>query len=139
MKEISFNWTAPALLAGRKTCTRREWKYGWAIGFQKGELVGALDRQRRYGGKRLALIRITERPYQESTAQAPESDWEAEGFELPRRAGGADGARPSIIWQSWKRFHPREMWVVRFDLVEVIPREVELPDGRIVDTARVRP
>jgi hypothetical protein len=120
VKEISFAWTTPALLAGRKTCTRRGWKYGWAMGFMKGELVGALDRQRRFGGKRIALIRIMERPYQESSAATPESDWEAEGFDYLTEIGATVGKlTPKAIWTAWRVF-PQELWVVRFKLVEVL-------------------
>lgn len=117
MKSISFAWTTPALLAGRKTVTRRDWKESWARSFREGELVGAYDRQPRFQGKQVAVIRLTEAPYLESTAQAPDSDYEAEGFGyLQERGIMVDGLLPEKLWRVW-RVSPRSMWVVRFELV----------------------
>lgn len=121
MKEISFAWTTPALLAGRKTVTRRDWKWSWARSFEAGELVAATDKQRRFGGRQVATIRLTQKPYRQNTARAPDSDWEAEGFACLESIGATVGGQdPWTIWQGWRRFDPREMWVVRFELVEVL-------------------
>jgi hypothetical protein len=40
MMTISFAWTTPALLAGHKTVTRRDWDAEYAIRFAAGQLVG---------------------------------------------------------------------------------------------------
>ena len=44
MRIISFAETTPALLEGRKTCTRRMWKEPYAQQFYKGERVQAYNR-----------------------------------------------------------------------------------------------
>lgn len=80
MKIISFAWTTPALLAGRKTVTRRDWQLGYASGFHAGDLVAAYNRSPRHGGRQVATIRLTRAPYLESTKEAPPEDYEAEGL-----------------------------------------------------------
>jgi len=116
---ISFAWTTPALRAGRKTCTRRDWNDAYAARFRPGELLAAYDRSPRYGGKQVAVIRLTAAPKKESTAAAPASDYEAEGFAyLQERGLHVDGLEPKTLWRSWHQ-QPRMMWVVRFELVEV--------------------
>lgn len=59
MRHISFAWTTDALLAGRKTCTCRDWEPEYAKKFRAGELVAAFDRSPRYGGKQIATLRLT--------------------------------------------------------------------------------
>ncbi len=127
MRIISFAWTTPALLARRKTCTRRKWLRSTAERFQAGELVQAYDKQARFGGKRVGIIRLTAAPYLESTTKAPESDWEAEGFAYLESIGAlVDGLEPRKLWQSWRELEPAELWVVRFEVVEI---EAELKDN----------
>lgn len=79
MKIISFAWTTPALLAGRKTVTRRDWSPEYARRFSAGELVQAYDRSPRLKGKCVATIRIVSVTW-EPDSDAPDSDYEAEGF-----------------------------------------------------------
>ncbi len=55
---ISFAWTTPALLAGKKTVTRREWSDKHAAKFKPGDLVDAWDKSPRFKGKKVAVIRI---------------------------------------------------------------------------------
>lgn len=118
MKFISFAWTTPALLAGHKTCTRREWSERWAQQFRADDRVSAYDRQPRFGGRQVAVIELIEHPYRQSTGEAPDSDWEAEGFAYLESIGAkVDGMPPKVLWRAWK-LHPRMMWVVRFRLVE---------------------
>ena len=119
MKQISFAWTTPALLAGAKTCTRRDWKDSWARQFHARDRVAAYDRQPRYGGRQVAVIELTQDPYRESTAKAPESDWEAEGFAwLQFNLIKVDGLWPNVLWRAW-HVYPQMLWVVRFELVGV--------------------
>lgn len=118
MKPISFAWTTPALLAGRKSCTRRDWSDKWAMQFRAGEKVAAYDRQPRHGGRQVAVIELTGRPYRQSTTEAPESDWEAEGFDYLQEIGArVDGMSPRMLWRAW-HLYPQVLWVVRFRLVE---------------------
>ena len=56
---ISFAWTTPALLAGKKTVTRREWSDAHAAKFKPGDLVDAWDKLPRCkDSKKVAVIRI---------------------------------------------------------------------------------
>ena len=120
MKIISFAWTTPALLAGRKTVTRRAWSPRWAATFKAGELVAAYDRQPRFRGHQVATIRLTQAPYVESTAFAPEDDWEGEGFAYLTDTGAkVDGLEPAVLWRAW-HLQPQLLYVVRFELVEVV-------------------
>ena len=119
MKIISFAWTTPALLAGRKTVTRREWTHGYALRFGEGDLVQAWDRNPRHGGHQVATIRLTRDPYQEDTKRVPPEDYEAEGFAfLEGIDAKIDGLTPRTLWRAWF-LYPKTVWVVRFDLVEV--------------------
>lgn len=58
-KSISFAWTSPALLAGRKTCTCRDWDDDYARRFRAGDVIAAYDRSPRYGGTQIATLRLT--------------------------------------------------------------------------------
>ena len=120
MKIISFAWTTPALLAGRKTVTRREWNDRHALRFRKGDLVAAYNRQPRFGGHQVATIRLTRDAYKESTALAPPEDFEAEGFAYCEEHGlKVDGWPARAVWRSW-RLNPDDWWVVRFEVVELV-------------------
>jgi len=81
---ISFAWTTAALLAGRKTCTRRDWdeRYfqQWVRAWREDRHVhDAYDRSPRAGGHKVGEIRLTCEPYRERLADMPESDVLAEG------------------------------------------------------------
>ena len=116
---ISFAWTTPALLASRKECTRRQWSDAYAAKFNPGQIVQAWSRQPRFGGKHVADIRILS-VTKESTADMPDGDWVAEGFESLSRLGIKVGkSTPIEIWSFWKEC-PQMLWVVRFELVSKI-------------------
>ena len=121
MRAISFAWTTPALIAGRKTVTRRDWKPTYAQSWKAGDMAKAWDKQPRFkGAKPVAIIRLMRRPYLENTRDIPEDDWENEGFAYLEEQGLlVDGHSPSFMWRGWK-IAPRAMWVVRFELVELI-------------------
>jgi len=120
LKQISFAWTTRALVAGAKTCTRRDWQDSWARQFHARDRVAAYDRQPRYGGQQVAVIELTQDPYRESTREAPESDWEAEGFAYLESVGSkVDGMDPAVLWRAW-HVYPQVLWVVRFELVRVL-------------------
>lgn len=118
MKEISFSWTTTAFLAGAKTVTRRDWKDPYAKTFKKGEIVAAYDKQRRFGGHKIGLIKLTQAPYKESTADIPEDDWFNEGFPVLEGEGQlVDGVLPAVFWLMWHD-DPKDLWVIRFRIVE---------------------
>ena len=81
---ISFAWTIDPLLAGLKTCTRRQWSevyfQRWVKAWREGRHIHeAWDKSPRFGGRRRAWVRLTCEPYLELLADMPESDLEAEG------------------------------------------------------------
>lgn len=76
---VSFSWTTPALLAGRKTRTRRQWDEKYAARFHVGDVCQAYDKGPRNGGKRVGYIKITGMK-RENVALMPEEDFEKEGF-----------------------------------------------------------
>jgi hypothetical protein len=121
MKIISFAWTTPALLAGAKTCTRRDWKMEYAFRFKKGDLCLAYDKQPRFGGKPVAIIRLTATPIFESTKRAPLSDYAAEGFSWLKAHGIMVIGKYDVdmLWKVW-RMEGFDKWVVRFELVEIL-------------------
>jgi hypothetical protein len=112
---ISFAWTTDALLAGRKTCTRRRWSDAhherWVRAYRQGRLIhDAWDKLPFAGGRKIGDVRLICEPYKERLADMPESDLVAEGG----------------LWASLDEFitlfgDPDEVVsVVRFGLVNVI-------------------
>ena len=119
MRIISFAWTTPALLAGRKTCTRRDWMADYAQRFTVGELVAAYDRSPRAGGKQVAVIRLTADPILSN--ELPAKDWAAEGFDYLEEIGAkVNGNTPLQLWDAWFKTKPYQ-WIVRFEVVEEEP------------------
>ena len=111
MKIISFAWTTPALLAGRKTVTRREWAHSHAKGFQNAQLVQAYDKAPFLGGKRVAIIRLTQAPRLEPISEAPDSDHEVRP--IGGRGARADSSESKSLlgyeslWEAMQAPHPR--------------------------------
>ena len=117
---ISFAWTTSAFMAKRKTCTRRDWDDNYALRWKKDSVHQAVNRQLRYGGKFIGKIRLTETPYKELTSNAPLSDYYAEGFDYLQLNGHkVNGMTPNELWVEWQCLNPVELWVVRFEILEV--------------------
>jgi hypothetical protein len=127
MHIIVFSWTAPALLAGRKTVTRRAWKESHARRFKRGQMVQAYDRSPQWGGQPIALLRLTQAPYLDSTADMPDADYEAEGFayldEHPSLRPTTGLLKPGqplrVFFEQWRAIGDM-MWVVRFTVERVL-------------------
>lgn len=126
MPEISFAWTTPALLAGAKTVTRREWSDQYVRQFSDGQRVTALNRQRRFRGEPVAVIRLTGEPYKENSMNAPPEDYALEGFHFLERAGAkVDKLTPPVLWRAWHRTGTaHDFYVVRFEVVEYLVAHV---------------
>jgi hypothetical protein len=126
---ISFFWTSPPLLTGEKTVTRRHWTAKYAATYRAGSVAVALNKDRRYGGKPIGLIRIVREPYLESTADMPDEDWRAEGFAFldehpelrPGRIFDHPAAPDEFAFDGglarWRK-RAEVMYVVRFELIE---------------------
>lgn len=123
MKIISFARTTAALVARRKSVTRREWTDRHAAGFKVGDLAQAWSASPHRKGKKVGIIRITAL-YKEATCLIPDSDWEAEGFEYMQEHGidlGKDLSCPRL-WQLWKEDQTGfATWVIRFEVVSIEP------------------
>lgn len=126
---MSFAWTVPPLLAGHKTVTRRLWKSTHARTWRLGEVATAYDRSPRYKGRPVAIIRLTAEPYEERLGDAPDEDFEREGFAwlaerpglIPKSALAAGLPFTLDDYRSWKRWNADTVyWVVRFELLEVL-------------------
>jgi hypothetical protein len=118
---ISFAWTTPALLAGHKTVTRRTWTPEYAKRFKRGDYVHAYDRRPSWGGKKVALLRLTQSPYRQNSTKISRVDWHAEGFEyLSGIKAKVNKKTPQEFWDSWHTPPGENLWVVRFEVVEVL-------------------
>jgi hypothetical protein len=114
---ISFAWTTPALLAGAKTMTRRNWNVTHARKFHAGDIVDAWDRAPRTGkGRKVATIRITRDPHLEWSTDFTEADYDREGFVWLRANG--QGETVAEVMKSWADDR-RLIWVVEFELVDL--------------------
>jgi len=120
-----FGKRDPAL---QKTETRRYWKDSYARQFKKGDQIQAYDRNSRAGGKRMALLRLTQDPYQESLRGMPGNAWYREGFEYLQQMGAKmNGLTPSEFWEKWRQ-SDGVVWVICFELIKDC-REKVLTDG----------
>ena len=120
---ISFAWTKDALLAGRKTCTRRQWArmymLVWQRAWDKGNRTHtALDKVAFQGGKKLGTITLTARPYWERLCDMPDSDVAAEGGLWADKAEFVAG---------FDCDPEKEVAVIRFEFMRDGKRE--FPDG----------
>lgn len=119
---ISFSWTTPALLAGRKTMTRRDWSERTAQVAMRacaaGNAVDAWSQTPRVkGARKVATIRLTA-VHRAPSDPLPEGHHEREGFGYLTEIGRGDTVER--VKASWKE-HPRELWVVEFELVATEP------------------
>ena len=105
MKIISFAWTTDALLAGKKTVTRRDWDDRYARRFQAGDICAAYDKSPRFGGKKVAEIKLTTKPHKQWLHEVTDADEVLEGG----------------LWGSGRAYREamgedRQVWVVEFEL-----------------------
>lgn len=120
--KIPFSWTAPALLAGHKTVTRREWKKDYARNFKgPGQIVEAVEP---VSEVKIATLRLTAKPTLELNGLIPDSDFEAEGFAWLEQH--PEALPPTHLPLCRLQFddmrileRDRLMWVVRFELIAI--------------------
>lgn len=113
--------------------TRREWSAGYAARFRKDDLVAAYDRNPRFKGQQVGVIRLTQSPYQERLRDAPDSDYAAEGLAwMEERGLKCDGLPARTFWRAWKISNPL-VWVVRFKIINPVQDWTDFggdwPDG----------
>jgi hypothetical protein len=123
---ISFAWTTPALLAGQKSQTRRDWTAEHAAKFNAGQLVDAWNRSpragRASGARKVATIRLTTAPYRQRLGSMTNDDYAREGFRWmwEMNDGSGTAQRAYAIWHDWQQTPDHELYVVEFELVEVL-------------------
>jgi len=113
---ISFAWTTPAVLAGAKTVTRRDWTDRHARQFHAGDVVDAWSKDPRAGGRKVARVRILSIAL-EPMAWMPDRDYAAEGFDYLHSLDEPGRCRHDF--EHWRQ-SGGEQWVIRFELVEVL-------------------
>ena len=106
LKIISFAWTTDALLAGKKTVTRRDWDDKYAHRFKAGEVAAAYDKSPRFGGKKVAEVKLTREPFKQWLHEVTDADEALEGG----------------LWGSGRAYREamgedRQVWVVEFELL----------------------
>ena len=116
MKIIAFQHTTPALLAGRKTRTRRKWKDSYARRFKVGDICQAYDKSPRVGGRRVGFIKITGLK-QADIKDMLDGEFEDEGFAyLDEHGLKIWGKKPVFAWIDWRN-EGGIYWVVDFVLI----------------------
>jgi len=120
MRIISFAHTTPALIAGEKTVTRRNWKTDYAFQFKEGMHLQAWNKSPRYKGIKVAEIVLTCDPFREYTKAMPDIDYKNEGFKwMLLNDVKLGNILPTYkYWFDWKRRNEL-LWVVRFELVKI--------------------
>jgi len=122
MKIMSFAWTSPALLAGRKSRTRRSWDDEYAARFKTGDMVQAWDKSPRFKGKRIAIIQILG-VRKEDIFRMPAEDYEREGFAYFAEQGmRIRGQVPQEAFAEWQRAGG-DYYVVDFQIMSIIQPE----------------
>ena len=118
MMIVSFAFTTPALLAGRKTRTRRDWAPVTVKKYHVGDVCQAYDKGPRNGGHRVGYITITGMK-RENVALMPDEDYEKEGFAYMEEQGLTIwGKQPRKAFEDWIDTE-KTYWVVDFVKVEM--------------------
>lgn len=112
---LTFRWTTEALLAGKKTVTRREWTDRHAAKFREGMIVDAWDKNPRNHGRRVARI-LVKSVTRERSGTMPREDYRNEGFAYLYGKYGIEGASLTAF-EAWRRADV-PLWVVRFVVIE---------------------
>lgn len=136
MNHISYAWTTNALLAGAKEETRRHWTAAYAKRFHAGDIVVAIDKDFRYGGKRVGLVMISADPYPENTRDMPEEAYKREGLEWMAEHGQLIRKQhPRAFFDAW-RAAAEDVYVVRFKWLgtkdDLIGALFQLPESGLV-------
>ena len=119
MKIISFAWTTESLLAGEKTRTRREWNDKYASRFKVGDLIQAWSKQPRFGGEKVAIIKINGIKKEEISLMKDE-DYYREGFYYMEKNNLKIWDKlPKIAFNEWRN-EGGEYWIIDFELVKII-------------------
>lgn len=133
---ISFGWTSPALLAGEKSETRREWNRVYlqrmVRHYRQGRTIldawNTSPRNVRADPRpgKIATVMLTDEPRIETIETADGGTWAREGFEyLTLHGFRLDGLTPMELWSQWVENDP-PLTVVRFKVIDLTPYGREL-------------
>ena len=121
MNIISYAWTTPAVVARRKTRTRRSWSPSYADKFRENSICQAYDKGPRVGGKLIDYILIVRKPWIQNTRDLSEEDYELEGFACLDEYGffckGLNGLSGREFLDQWKKA-AEDVYVVDFRYVD---------------------
>jgi hypothetical protein len=123
---VSLAWTWPAFVAGEKTCTRRGWVDSYALRFKHGSEHTVSDKDFRWGGEKIGVIRLIADPVKQSTMEMPRKDYRREGFAflndhrylIPKSSPFALVDDMYTEFQDWRE-RDEFLWTVRFEPVEI--------------------
>ena len=121
---LSFAWTTPAVVLGKKDTTRRDWSPKTIAMARKimaqGGTFDAWDKSPRFGGKPIGTVRILELIENEDSKMLAESEWEREGFHVLQALNARIGKRGAIeVWQFWKHDNETPQTALRFEVVSL--------------------
>lgn len=124
---ISFAWTTPALLLGKKSVTRRDWHPKTILqarrSMESKEPVKAYSRAQYRGGEHVADIRITEIIEDEDSRLLAPVEWVLEGFHVLQAIGAKiDGSTAADVWRFWTQENTEPQTAIRFELLRLTER-----------------
>lgn len=118
-KIVSFAQTVPALLAGAKTVTRRQWSPRHAAWFTEGRLFQAWNRLPRVkGAVMVAVLRVVSC---EQTRECPEGDFEKEGLAWLRDHGTPIFLSTSGLMRDWVAQMDEPPFRLEFSVESILP------------------
>lgn len=117
MMIISFSWTSNSFKAGQKSVTRRTWTPDYAKRFKVGDICKAYDKQPRFGGRQIGLLKIKSLAF-EDIKTMPDEDYFFEGFQFMMSQGLKIWDKsPREAFDEWRN-DGGWYWVLRFEKIE---------------------
>lgn len=127
---ISFGYTVNYL--DKKTVTRRNWKDSHAQKFikayQQGKSIKAFDKDPRYGGVCIGILKLTQEPFKQSLRRLSLSDLEAEG--------GMCETIEDFVLKYFDGEFDKEVWVVNFKFSSNGLWEKSLDQGEVLEVPK---
>lgn len=119
-KWLKFGWLVRPMLEGQKTMTLRDWGPIEGVQWQHGELFFAYDIPPVEGGRRLALLRVMQEPFEDFTAGLRMADYHKLGFAyaMANQLTAPSGRTALEIWEDLIG-HPRRLWLLRFQVQRI--------------------
>ena len=114
---ISFAKTTDAVIMGRKSITRRDWKVSHANRFRESQEVDFWDKNPRNYGQKMGSIILTRGPHRQNTRKLSyPDDYIAEGLAYMAEVGQLmDGWHPETFFRRWQEQRVL-LFVVEFKL-----------------------